>query len=76
MTFPGSGRYPVAQGAEGPRETVPGDVPREPHVLMTCSRTKWSRMIPGAWPGSQWQRIASRILSRRSAWGNDFRAEA
>jgi hypothetical protein len=50
---PGLTGQPVAQNAEGLREIVPGDVPRKPQAVITSSRTKWSRMIRGAWPGSK-----------------------
>lgn len=33
-------RYPVAQVSEGLGEMAPGDVPRQPHAVMTSSRTK------------------------------------
>ncbi len=42
---------PVTQSTEGLREIVPRDVPRDPQAGMTSSRTKWSLMIRGAWPG-------------------------
>ena len=55
--------HPVAQLTKGLREILAGDVPRQPHAVMTSSRTKWSRMTLGSWPSSKWQRTASRILS-------------
>jgi hypothetical protein len=47
--------YSVAEVGEGLREVVTGDVPREPQARMTSSRTKWRRMILGAFPSSKWQ---------------------
>ena len=50
---PGLTGQAVAQGAKHLREIVPRDVSREPQEVMTSSRTKCSRMIRGAWPGSK-----------------------
>lgn len=46
-------RDPVAEALQCLREPSPREVARKPQAGMTSSRTKWSRMILGAWPGSK-----------------------
>lgn len=62
---PGLAVHPVAEVSESSRELVTGDVARKPQAEMTSSRTKWRRMIRGAFSSSKWHRTASRMFACR-----------